>query len=250
MRSIKKVCKYIQYVGAYLLIGHLLNLANMAYASDFWQSNSVTLSHGTHYELGDVNREIATFEHANNWKYGDTFFFTDVSFLERVSTKVYGELHPRFSLGKILDKPFKYGIFDDVLLATQLEFGSDDIRVYLYGLGTNLKIPGFTYFTLNGYVRDNAHLSGATYQISAVWDYPMSILGRRVAVTGFTDWAGGEDGLEKNLTFVPQVLVDIGEIWNKPNRFYGGIEYQYWYNKFGVKGIEEHAPQVIVKFFF
>lgn len=238
----------IKYIVKWLLLSFLLSSA--ANASDFWQSNSITLSHGGHYELGDPNREIVTLEHANSWKYGDTFFFADLSFLDRVTTKVYGEVHPRLSFGKMLDKPLKYGIFDDVLLATQLEFGSDDIRVYLYGLGTNLKIPGFNYVILNGYIRDNAHLNGVTYQISTVWDYPFSLAGKKFVINGFADWAGGEDGLEENLTVVPQFLFDIGGNWNKPNCFYGGMEYQYWHNKFGVKGIEEHAPQLIVKVLF
>ncbi|MDA0781906.1 MAG: DUF5020 family protein [Rickettsiales bacterium] len=223
--------------------------SNIAYA-DNWQSNSITFSHGGNYQLGDQDREIITFEHANGWEYGDTFFFTDISFLENSSTKVYGELHPRISLGKVLDKQLDYGIINDVLIATQLEFGSDNIRVYLYGLGTNVKIPGFSYFMLNGYVRDNENLSGSTYQISAVWDYRFPIGNRKMTINGFADWAGGEDNLEENLTIVPQFLLDIGDVWNKPNRLYGGLEYQYWHNKFGVNGIEEHAPQAIVKFIF
>lgn len=221
-----------------------------AKANDFWQSNSLTFSYGSNYKLGDVNREIITYEHADNWKYGDTFFFTDFSFLDHGKKKYYGEVHPRLSFGKITGNKLSYGVFDDVLLATQMEFGSDNVRVYLYGLGTNLKIPGFTFVTLNAYVRDNAHRTGATYQVSSCWDYPLASGRHKGTITGFTDWAGGENGLEKNLTVVPQFLLDVGNYWNTPGRLYAGMEYQYWYNKFGVKNVDEHAPQAIVKYIF
>ena len=47
------------------------------YSSD-WSSSNVQLLHGSNYELGDKQMTVLTFEHANAWGYGDTFFFLDV----------------------------------------------------------------------------------------------------------------------------------------------------------------------------
>lgn len=228
-------------------------IAGNAFAGNFWQMNNLAFLEGTNYELGDRNREIITYEHANDWKYGDTFFFTDVSFLHQNNkhrTEYYGEIQPRFSLGKITGNKPSLGIFEDILLATQMEFGKGDILVYLYGLGTNIKLPGFTCFQLNAYVRDNSHLNGATYQITTGWDYLLGNEQHKGRITGYVDWAGGEDMLKSNVTAVSQFLWDIGNYWQKGGHTYAGVEYQYWHNKYGVDGIEEHAPQLIVKYIF
>lgn len=219
-------------------------------AGDFWQINSLSFLHGSDYKLGEATRNIMTYEHTDGWKYGDTFFFTDLSFLDENKTEYYAELQPRFSLSKISGKKFSYGMVDDILIATQMEFGSHDVRTYLYGLGADLKIPGFTFLNVEAYVRDNAYLPGATYQFTTAWDRPFVIANSKWTITGFVDWAGGEDQLSSNVIAAPQLLLDIGNYWNLPGKLYGGIEYQYWHNKFGVHGVDEHAPQAMVKFFF
>jgi hypothetical protein len=38
----------------------------------------------------------------------------------------------------------------------------------------------------------------------------------------------------------------VGDLWGNSGHFYAGIEYQYWHNKYGIKGLNESVPQVLV----
>lgn len=123
-------------------------------------------------------------------------------------------------------------------------------NIYLYGIGFNLKLPGFAYFGLNLYVRDMRTISGKSYQISPYWSLPFTVGSLKMTFDGFLDYAGHEGNTVANLLTQPQLLVDIGNMWGAPNTLYAGIEYQYWKNKYGVDGVNESLPQAMVKWNF
>jgi len=70
---------------------------------------------------------------------------------------------------------------------------------------------------------------------------------------GFLDWIGEEGNSPKQVLTQPQLLLDLGDFWNKPDRLFIGAEYQYWQNKFvGGKDIfrDENCLQGVVRWVF
>lgn len=226
-----------------------LVVAGPAAQAASWSSTNLQLLHGTSYQAGSPERSIMTLEHADAWTYGDNFFFFDVSDPDRSGTQVYGEFAPRLSLGKISGRDLTRGLIKEVLLAAQINTGTN-FRVYLYGAGLDLDLPGFAFFQLNAYVRDDANLPGNTWQITPVWRVPFSVGAAKLSVGGCMDYAGAEGGARANLLFLPQLLLDLGTLWQAPGALYAGVEYSYWRNKFGLAGLTEHVVQPMIKWTF
>jgi nucleoside-specific outer membrane channel protein Tsx len=228
----------------------LLTLISIsAHAEIFeWQSNNVQLLHGSGFELTEDRQTTFTFEHADSWKYGDNFFYIDYPF--DVPDDVNAEFSPRLSAGKISGTDLSYGIFKDLLLAGTYEMGRN-FKVYLYGVGIDLDIPGFNFMQMNYYVRDNPDASGKGLQTTWAWSRPFEIGSAKFTFDGYFDYADYEEG-DVNFFTQPQILYDIGDGlgFAEPGHAWVGAEYRYWYNKFGIDGVEESVPQVMVKWAF
>lgn len=232
-------------------------LASMSVASQAaeWSTTNVQLLHGEGYELGDNSMAILTVEHANGWKYGDNFFFLDVSNPASEGTSYYAEFSPRLSLGKLSGKNMSFGIVKDVLLAGTLEMG-EDLRAYLLGVGVALDLPKFAFADINLYYRESerdwlASQTDGGAQVTIDWLLPFELAGQKLAFEGFADYAWGEDGgsapKADNLVAGPRLLIDVGNWFGAPGTLQVGVEYQIWRNKYGVKGVDEDIPQVMVK---
>lgn len=145
-----------------LLLGSSLLATVPAHAGEWlqWHGESLTYLYGKDFKVNPSIQQTVTFEHANKWKYGDTFMFVDKIFYNGKAdaskgvTTYYGEFSPRLSFGKIFDRKLAFGPVKDVLLAMTYERGEGDNEAYLIGPGFDLAIPGFNYFTLNFYVRN------------------------------------------------------------------------------------------------
>jgi nucleoside-specific outer membrane channel protein Tsx len=198
----------------------------------------------------DNNRSTITVEHADAWKYGDNFFFFDITNPEinrnGPRTSIYGEISPRLSIGKITGLDLSAPYVKDVLVAGTLELGNG-FHNYLYGLGLSLNLPKFNFADLNVYVRNDTVQSGVTYQITPCWQLPFTIGKANLVFEGFSDIAGAEGGLSFNIDAQPRLLLDLGKFWDKPGNLFVGTEFMYWHNKFGIKGVDEYAPQAMVK---
>lgn len=208
-----------------------------------WSMTSISYLYGQGYKISDDQDEkysIYTFEHASGWKYGDNFFFTDVSGAETDSAKLYMEWAPRISSKKTVGAKYS-GVLKDVLLAGQLNVAPNIASTQLIGIGIDFNLPGFNFFQFNLYHRDNRNLSSTTYQATLVWELPFSIASQNFTFGGFADFAGEEDTAAANTLVQPQLL------WKPISELGVGIEYQYWQNKFGIEGRDESTPQVIVK---
>jgi len=227
-----------------------------------WSSTNIQYLHGTNYEPifdnGDETRSIVTLEHVNGWAYGDNFFFVDITNPDRTGketgTELYAEISPRFSFSKISGKDLSFGIVQDVLITTTEEIGDagDGFHTYLYGLAVDLKLPGFTFFQFNWYVRNEITAKTDTgQQITLVWLVPFSLGPADFAFEGFVDYAYGLDSeeapTENNTIAAPRLLLDVGKFFGSPGELQAGVEYQIWRNKFGIDGIDENVAQAMVK---
>ncbi len=218
-----------------------------------WHSTNMQILKGWNYEVGEEARTIITLEHANDWKYGDTFMFIDGTRFDPGKSTAYGEFAPRFSLSKITGQKLSYGIIKDVLESTMLEKGKAHTRAYLYGGAIDLNIPGFTFFETNLFIRDNPKIQNdKTWQVTVAWNRPFEVGKHKFLFEGFADFIGQEGSTYRsNQMIVPRFLVDIGHAMGKKEGvFYGGVEYQHWHNKFGIKGKNEDVPQIQFKWVF
>lgn len=215
-----------------------------------WSSTNVQLLHGNDYAVTDRKATIFTFEHANGWKYGDNFFWVDITNPESGNTSLYGEFSPRLSIGKMVGKDLSMGIVKDVMLSGTWEMG-EEVHAYLLGVGLPLKLPGFAFADFNLYWRqsyvDTLPDIDSGAQITIDWLVPFQLGGVKLAFEGFADYAWGEDPKEDNLITAPRLLVDVGDFFGAPDKLQAGIEYQIWRNKFGINGADEDVAQIMVK---
>ena len=216
-----------------------------------WSATNIQLLQGNHYKIGDETRTIATFEHANGWKYGDFFIFADQIWQDDGQYSYYVEPTLRFSLSKIFDRDLSYRLLRDVLIATHIEKAKGNKSTKLNGVAFDFNLPGFNFFKTHAFLRDNPNLSGSTYQITFAWNSSFKIKNVNFLIEGFADFAGGEDDKRSNQLIVPRFLIDVGQIIKiKENKLWAGIEWQYWHNKLGLDGVTESVPQLQLKYVF
>ena len=224
-------------------------------ASEPWfefTTTNVQALWGDRYELGPEQRQIATVEHANRWRFGDFYGFVDTTLTDDATA--YAELSPRVSLSQTgLLEPdaglLASGAIKDLFVATTLELGRAGTRRYLYGLGADLAVPGFDYLKVNAYQRNDPSRSGRSGQVTISWASSFQIGNATLVIEGFADFVGSEGTSSASQLVVPRVLLDIGSITRLPERrMFGGIEWQYWHNKFGRDGVTESVPQLQLKF--
>ncbi len=224
----------------------------------FWSSTSLEVLVGDNYEYGEGTKSstILTFEHADGWEFGDNYFFFDITDWEDSDINVYGEFNPRLSLyniyNAIAEKELNTGFISDVLISGQIDAGNN-FRAYMGGFAVTFNVPGIQYFSVNFFYRDNPEVDGSTFQITPVWTVPFEFADIKFVFRGFLDWIGEEGDNPKEVLAQPQLLLDLGNFWNKPDRLFIGAEYQYWHNKYvGGNDIfrDENCLQGMVRWVF
>lgn len=226
-----------------------------------WSSTNIQYLYGDDYEAiffdpvsdqlnsNPVSGSVVTVETVNGWKYGDNFFFVDMTNPDRngttIGTGFYGEFSPRLSFGKMTGKDLSFGIIKDVLLTGTLEVG-EDFHNTLYGLAVDLNIPNVPVFQINYYVRNEAAKDTGS-QLTLVWMVPIPLGNLDFVFEGFLDYAFGIDPSEDNLLTAPRLLLDVGKMWGAPGVLQAGVEYQIWRNKYGIDGIDEDVAQAMLK---
>jgi nucleoside-specific outer membrane channel protein Tsx len=221
-------------------------LSGQAMAADLlqWQDNSLTYLNGIDFKVDPPRQQTLTFEHASGWSFGDLFIFVDGIKYNTEATNgagdghtFYGEISPRLSLGKLSGSDLSFGPIKDVLLAATYEFGEDDVDSYLLGPAIDLKVPGFDFFQLNTYYRetDGKRDGSGVWQITPAWSYTLAVGDSDLVIDGFMDWVvDNDDSYHANLHFNPQIKYDLAKAMGWGKRFYVGVEYDYWSDKYGI----------------
>lgn len=227
-----------------------------------WSATEIQYLHGDDYQMpynpNDVSRSIITLSHADGWALGRNFFFMDTLVSEQgepSQTDLYGEFYSSLSLSKMTGKDLAYGVFKDLNLTVAVNAGenldsdSSGTRIILYGFTVDFNLPGFQLFTVDFLRHDILEpvSLGSSWQITPVWQFPFTVFGTYWSLEGFADFIGpkGSD-YAGNVLAQPQIRLDVGDFWGISNRLYIGIEYQYWNNKFGIKGLQESLPQALL----
>ncbi len=234
----------------------------VAQAEVYWSDASVSYLQAGEYKVpmspnspNDTTegRQIITIEYANGTSWGDVFFFTDFSRSTDGAEyqSAYSEIQPRWSLGKLTGKQFAFGPVTDVLIATQAEFNNEDngdtpgddknFVNTLVGVGVDLKVPGFDWFQLNGYARQNDKYAN-NFQLTPVWSSSFDVAGQRFVIDGFIDYTSGNDDVHETFHTQTQIKWDMGKtLLGEEKKLYLGVEYEYWDNKFGILDGSEYG---------
>ena len=244
-----------------------------AQAEVYWSDASVSYLQAGEYKLpmspnpgsSTEGRQIITIEYANSTSWGDVFYFTDFSRSTDGAEyqSAYSEIQPRWSLGKLTGKKFAFGPVTDVLIATQVELNNQDNgedpkddQNYvntLVGVGVDLKVPGFDWFQLNGYARQNDKYDN-NFQLTPVWSSSFDVVGQRFVIDGFIDYTNGNDDVHETFHTQTQIKWDMGKtLLGEEKKLYLGVEYEYWDNKYGVRSTsafntEESQFQFLLKY--
>jgi nucleoside-specific outer membrane channel protein Tsx len=223
----------------------LLVLSLPLTADTNWQTFSASYLLGSNYEVGPKSRDVLTFEYASKTNWGDQFFFMDKVISPDEAASAYFEWSPRFQLVKFSDD----SLFQHLSLATTWENGTNFENV-LIGFGTNLKIPGFKMLQANIYHVSN-ELKDNDYQLTMSWIHPINIGGLKFSIDGFIDYSSAANTHAAELLIHPQIKWNISEFAGlSKSTLYIGIEYDYWRNKFGIDGVYEHNPNLLIKYHF
>lgn len=204
-----------------------------------------------------------TLEHFSTWKYGDNFFFTDLSFdldgngNNNAETTIYTEFYPSLSFSKITGESISIGPLIDVNATAGINVDADGFLALLPGARLDFKVPGFNFVGLAGYVYETVRDPfdrnlDTTYQATLTWQAPIVISERvKLVFQGFADVIGDRgQGVKTQFLTQPQLRLDVGALLGvQENKYYIGTEVSYWANKFGTD-TDEFAPQVIGVFKF
>jgi len=234
----------------------------------YFQFTEIEYLHGFYYrEPGNsdhqLQKEIITFQHYGEWAYGRNFFFFD--FVKSHSSdgdanEIYGEAYSTLSASKVFNTSLDASIFHDIGLTMGINVGaktnSSGPLIYLPGITTDWKIPGFTYFNVDtlayidhgrfGGSLDAQQCNGVSFQITPAWDIPFTIGPARFDFQGFVDFIGGHGVCSFQILAQPQLRLDVGNFFGAPDKLYVGTEYQYWLHKYGFEDVTEYHPQTLV----
>jgi nucleoside-specific outer membrane channel protein Tsx len=232
-------------VGFFLLIP-----PRQAKAQGSYEANSnVQFLYGKNFDRGSRDLATITLEHFGVYRAFEQFGFADIfNNVNLESPDIYVEWYPRFSLGRASGRNINIGPLSDILLGSGINVllgGSGDFFVYVAGPVWKFEIPGFDLFQLETYYyRQIGEGLGGTYQITPSWDVPIPITDRyRFRTRGFTDFIGDRGPGKAQIIAQPQLLLDIGNFWNKPGGIYFGTEWRYWHNVLGMEGATESIIQ-------
>lgn len=218
----------------------------------------------TFRELGvhDVEKWTVTLENSSAWSWGSSYFFVDYlrsNSADQNATEIYGEWYPSASVSRISGNDFsnRY-LLKDLLITMGFNAGTKSTGasplVFLPGVTFDLKIPYFQFFSLGTYAYiDKGRISGVdngcnstTYQITPSWSLPFNLGPASFRFDGFIDYIGNHGQCAHQVVSQPTIKLDLGNFRGKPNKLFVGAEWSYWRNKYGISGLNQTAPQVVL----
>ncbi len=235
--------------GASMLMLLLLAMAQPARA---WQASDAQLLHGRDFKLGSSERTILTLEHVRGGELGDVFAFLDTTFRDDIGEEYYGEAYGQLSLSGVTGRAWRLGPIKDVSLSLGVNAGSepeaDPFRAWLAGISLDFDVPGFRFVQLDLHAYKDEAAPHAGWQLTPAWDSTFHLGAQEFRFRGFADWISGRAsvGGKPQLLTQPQLLWNLGKALGVGDQLWLGVEYQYWRNKYGLPGVTESLPQVML----
>ena len=240
-------------------VSGFLSLSCVATQALDWTSNNIQYLHGSGYLLGSKDREIVTLEHSDGWQYGQNFGFIDTThhdeYVNGYEWEAYGEAYSYLSANKVTGAHVHYGPIKDVGMTLGINAGSlpssTPFRAYLAGGSIQFDLPLFKFLQVDLLGYKNERLPSVSFQVTPSWELSLERIGLPIIFRGFMDYISpGGAGIAETVLFQPQVLLDVGSFFNHKQLLLLGIEYQFWYNKFGLYNQDESVTQSVAMFRF
>jgi len=241
----------------------LLTTTVAAQAEVHWHDESISVLHGSGFEVDADTQTTLTLETAGGTSWGDWFGFVDVTDYDssiQTDTGFYGELSPRISFAKAFGYDMSNSALTDVSLAFTYETGRGDVESILGGIGMDWKLPYMTYFQTNIYRRHGLNNDSDGFQFTPVWRMDFPVGGSNIVFDGFIDWTfqTSHDHHSTNIHINPQIKYDLGMALNgkaAKDTLMVGVEVSYWKNKYGIEdspyfNTNQNAVSAIIKYHF
>lgn len=236
-----------------------------------WMVNEIQYTYGeldvpSFAEGNSESTHILTLQHADAWQFGDNFFFIDYLDSENNNdfndSDIYTEWYFNFSLGKITKSDVGLGPIKDIGLLFGINYAKDSkVYKYLPGIRLSWDIEGFVFLNsdFTAYIDDSRGVNSGgapkednSYMVDINWAYPFNIGKHLFSIEGHVEYIGERDNefdqkVESWVLAQPQFRYDLGNtLFDKKEKFYIGIEWQYWNNKLGDKQTNENAIQALL----
>ncbi|MCC2605735.1 nucleoside-binding protein [Planctobacterium marinum] len=240
-----------------------------------WSVNEIHITHGElnnpfSDSFASSSTTIITYQHVSGWEYGDSFIMVD--YIDDDNNDgfndddFYHESYFNFSSNKIFDIDYGNGPLSDVGMFLGVNIaGRAKVKKFLPGIRLSWDVPGFSFLNTDagGYIDHSAgSLKGgapkeensAYFDVS--WGYPFTLGNQKFSLEGHIEYITGRDVLVDGdskvrahdwLLIQPQLRWDVGHaLYNKPDQFFIGFEFQYWKNKLGGNKSEREAQFLAV----
>jgi hypothetical protein len=207
------------------------------------------------------------------------------------ATEVYAVYRRYWSISKITGWNVSNSIIRDIDLTTGGDFNTKNTffapekKLLVVGPQIEFNVPvgffnlGFNFtheWNHNGLAPTDVSFDPA-FEIEAGWSFPFTIGRSSLAFQGFFNFVapkgnqpcagigtcpvlGGPASFAPNATKFeiltrPEIMLDVGNYFGKPNKFQVGFGYEYWLNKFGnnhdeVPGSLANTPELIARIHF
>ena len=142
---------------------------------------------------------------------------TTVLWFDGDAEQIYGEISPRLSAGKLLDRDLSAGPVTDLYAAAQYN-GGEGYEAWLFGLGCDIALPGFDFFNANFY-RKKQNIGPLTWQFSAAY---------RTHTWEGWHFNGFVDITDYEVNTQHQLLYDVGRSWMQEGKLFAGSEWLYY----------------------
>lgn len=224
------------------------------YAQNGYQGDSnIQFLYGEDFEPPGTDMATITPEHSGSYGAFEHFGFVDFFYETNTEeTSAHLEWYPKISLSRSSGQNIGAGPLSDILLGGGINADiteGDNPWVWLVGPTWKFTLPGFDSFQLETYYYQQEGVDGmdfdGTYQITPSWDITFPVGEQlRFRLTGFADFIGDRGPGTSQIITQPEFLLDIGNLWDNPGRYFLGTEWHYWRNIGGMEGETESVPQL------
>lgn len=264
------IMKFFSFIPLIFFAFTILN-ASETPSSNQYNNWNIQLLYGNEFREPfnptDVHKTLITIENSSGWEWGNSFAFIDIlksDENDQRATAIYGEWYPSASISKLTESDLSYGILRDASITAGINAGRKSTGAnplaYLPGITVDLTLPSFAFFNVGGYAyidrgtinngdSNGCHQTG--FQATSAWLLPFSISDTKVRFEGFVDYISSHGKCTEQVLTQPRISFDFGSLIGlSSNHLFGGIEYQYWRNKFGIRNLDENFPQALLMYRF
>lgn len=247
-----------------IILGCVSPLVCVSASAQSWSINELQLLGGSGYRQPnnpqDLSKRILTYQHASSSDGLKHFGFIDFQWTnhERLVSgtwgrahEFYGEYYAHLAVNRIgFPEVGSLNLVAGINAGNKYSDLNQRTRAYLFGASYDVRLgTGALNLMLASYSDHSRSRFGApdyrtTYQFTPSGTLQFS---DNFSLSGYIDFIGAKGaGTASQIGSQIQIRYDLGALVGQSSRGFVGVEYQYFHNKFGVKGLNERVPQLLL----